>query len=67
DTDRITYEVVGGRRTGFRGVTYKRHLQPGEWRVSVETAAGRPIGRMHFTVIAADSSRDPTYTIHRYQ
>lgn len=66
DTDRIDYEVVGGRRSGYRGVTYKKHVEPGQWRVSVETASGRPIGRLHFEVEAADSSRQRTYTTHRY-
>lgn len=66
DTDRIAYRLVGGRRTGYRGVTYKRHVQPGQWRVSVETATGRPIGRIHFEVVAADSSHRPTSTTHRY-
>jgi hypothetical protein len=29
DTDRIGYELVGGRRNRYRGVTYKRHVHPG--------------------------------------
>ncbi len=66
DTDRIEYQVVGGRRSGYRGVTYKGHVFPGRWRVTVETAAGRPIGRIHFEVVAEDSSRIPTYTTNRY-
>ena len=66
DTDRIGYQVVGGRRSGYRGVTYKEHVSPGRWRVSVETADGRPIGRVHFEVVAADSSRPPSFTTHRY-
>lgn len=67
NTDRIAYRVVGGRHGGYRGVTFKRHVQPGQWRVSVETAAGRPIGRIRFTVVAADTSRHPTFTTHRYE
>lgn len=66
DTDRIGYEVVGGRRSGYRGVTFKQHVRPGRWRVSVETAEGRPIGRVHFEVVAADSSHKATYTTRRY-
>jgi len=67
ETDRITYRVVGGRQNGYRGVTYKQHVEPGQWRVSVETAAGRPIGRISFKIIAADSSRQATFTTHRYE
>ena len=66
ETDRIGYRLVGGRRSGYRGVTYKQHVSPGRWRVTVETAAGRPIGRAHFEVVAEDSSRAATYTTHRY-
>lgn len=66
DTDRIQYRLVGGRHHGYRGVTYKRAVRPGRWRVSVETASGRPIGRLRFEVVAADSSREPTYMTHRY-
>lgn len=66
DTDRIGYELVGGRRTGYRGVTFKQHVKPGLWRVSVETGQGRPIGRIQFEVVAADSSQPSTHTSRRY-
>ncbi|MEF8816054.1 MAG: DUF2914 domain-containing protein [Salinibacter sp.] len=66
NTDRIGYQVVGGRDGGYRGVTYKEHVSPGRWRVSVETADGRPIGRVHFAVVKADSSDTATATPHRY-
>ena len=67
DTDRIGYEVVGGRRNGYRGVTFKRHVHPGQWRVTVETADRRPIGRIRFDVVRADTARTPTYRVRRYQ
>ena len=66
DTDRIGYRVVGGRQNGYRGVTFKRHVHPGQWRVSVETADGRPIGRIRFDVVAADTGRSPTYSVRKY-
>jgi hypothetical protein len=67
DTDRIGYEVVGGRRNGYRGVTFKRHVHPGPWRVTVETPDGRPIGRIRFDVVRADSTYDPEYTTRHYR
>ncbi len=67
DTDRIGYRVVGGRRRGYRGVTFKQHVHPGEWRVTVETADRRPIGRIRFDVVAADSSRDRSFTTRHYR
>jgi len=67
DTDRIGYRVVGGRRRGYRGVTFKRHVRPGDWRVTVETADERPIGRVRFEVVPADTSRKATYVTRRYE
>jgi hypothetical protein len=64
DTDRIGYRVVGGRRRGYRGVTYKRHVRPGPWRVTVETADRRPIGRIRFDIVrdtTADSDSATRY------
>lgn len=67
DTDRIGYEVVGGRRNGYRGVTFKRHVHPGEWRVTVETEDRRPIGRIRFDVIPADSTDHTNYRSRHYR
>ena len=50
-TDRIGYEVEGGRNRGYRGYTFKRNVRPGAWRVDVETDAGRVIGRIRFDVV----------------
>lgn len=66
-TDRIGYQVVGGRYNGYRGVTFKQNLHPGEWRVSVETAGQRPIGRIYFDVVPEDTTRHPTYVTRRYE
>jgi len=49
-TDRIGYAISGGREGGYRGYTYKQALSPGEWRVDVETAEGRVLGRVPFQV-----------------
>ncbi|HKN86172.1 MAG TPA: DUF2914 domain-containing protein, partial [Nitrospiraceae bacterium] len=49
-TDRIPIRISGGREGGYRGYTIKQHVQPGEWRVDVETDDGRVIGRVRFRV-----------------
>jgi hypothetical protein len=41
---------VGGREEGFRGYGVKTNYQPGDWKVQVETADGREIGRIYFDV-----------------
>ncbi len=47
-TDRIPITITGGRETGYRSYTTKHRVQPGEWRVNVETEDGRILGRMTF-------------------
>jgi hypothetical protein len=47
-TDRIPISITGGREKGYRWYTTKRRVQPGEWRVNVETEDGRVLGRITF-------------------
>jgi hypothetical protein len=49
-TDRIPITIAGGREKGYRGYTVKQRVMPGDWRVDVETAEGRVIGRISFRV-----------------
>lgn len=49
-TDRIPIRISGGREGGYRGYSIKQRVQPGEWRVDVETDDGRVIGRVKFWV-----------------
>jgi len=46
--DSIPIRILGGREQGFRGYGVKSNYQPGEWKVQVETADGREIGRVYF-------------------
>ena len=48
--DSIPIKIVGGRELGFRGYGLKSNYEPGEWKVQVETADGREIGRIYFTL-----------------
>ncbi|HEU0050720.1 MAG TPA: DUF2914 domain-containing protein [Patescibacteria group bacterium] len=50
--DRLSFPMTGGRMQGFRGYTYKTHLEPGHWRVNVETARGQVIGRISFAFVS---------------
>ncbi len=56
ETDAIAVKIQGGRKDGFRGTTEKSHLWPADWRVLLETKAGREIGRLRFHVIAHEGS-----------
>jgi hypothetical protein len=48
--DKIPLQIVGGRKQGFRGFTYKSNYQPGEWRVQILTSHGQEISRMDLEV-----------------
>lgn len=50
--DRLSYAIVGGRESGYRGYTLKRNIAPGRWRVEVKTVGGRLLGRIPFEVVA---------------
>lgn len=50
-TDKISYEVTGGRRGGFRGYTYKENVWPGFWKVDVTTDEGLVLGVIKFEIV----------------
>jgi hypothetical protein len=62
-TDRIPLTISGGREAGYRGYTVKSRLDPGEWRVDVETREGQVIGRVGFHVTEAPAETAPLATI----
>src|SRR5581483_8216446 len=55
-TDRIPLAIAGGRESGYRGYTTKQRIEPGEWRVDVETEDGRIVGRVAFTARPMDET-----------
>ncbi len=48
--ERMGFGLEGGRDGGFRGYTYKQNVQPGVWRISVETEYGRTVAVHKFLV-----------------
>jgi hypothetical protein len=64
-TDRIPITITGGRETGYRMYTTKHRVQPGEWRVNVETEDGRILGRMTFVAEENFSTEHVMTTITR--
>jgi hypothetical protein len=49
-TDRLPFDIVGGRAEGFRGSAVKANFTAGSWRVTTETADGRAIATLSFDV-----------------
>jgi len=48
--DKIPIKISGGREGGYRAYTVKQRLDPGDWRVDVETEDGRIVGRVSVRV-----------------
>ena len=65
-TDRIPMQVTGGRAQGFRGFAIKQNYSAGDWRVSVETTDRREIGRIYFSVEAAEPNPDRVFQTVSY-
>ncbi len=49
-TDRMIYQLTGGREGGYRGFTFKKNIQPGEWEVRVLTEDDLILGSISFCV-----------------
>jgi hypothetical protein len=56
--DKIPIKIAGGREGGYRTYTFKQRLDPGDWRVDVETEDGRIIGRV--SVVVAEGGETGT-------
>jgi hypothetical protein len=61
-TDRISFQIAGGREGGYRGFTKKNGIVPGKWRVEVETESGRILGRIDFIATASPIPHPPLQT-----
>lgn len=53
-TSVIPFTISGGRSGGYRGLTYKQNVTPGEWRVIAEAESGARIGIVDFDVVRGD-------------
>src|SRR3989344_6044394 len=46
----VSYRIIGGRDGGYRGYSSLPICNAGKWRVNIETADGRLIARLPFTI-----------------
>jgi hypothetical protein len=63
-TDKLVYEITGGRGKGYRGYTYKKNVVPGKWRVEVRTEDGPLLGRIDFRIQEAEGTIGRMKTVH---
>ncbi len=48
--DKISFPITGGREDGYRGFSVKSAVEPGRWRVDVQTKRGQVLGRIYFKI-----------------
>ncbi len=48
--DSLAFPISGGRDAGYRGFSFKTDLEPGRWRVNIETSRGQVLGRVKFKI-----------------
>ena len=63
-TDKLGFEITGYRDGGYRGITRKKNVQEGKWRVNIETEEGVLLGKINFDIISVDK-RVPLKTIFK--
>ena len=54
--DRLSFAISGGRKSGYRGYSFKTGYQPGKWRVFVETERGQVLGKVKFRIKTVNES-----------
>jgi hypothetical protein len=65
-TDQLSYKISGGRDGGYRGYSYKKNMQYGEWRINVITKEGLLLGRLNFDVSPVRSKIIQLKSIFKY-
>jgi Protein of unknown function (DUF2914) len=53
--DTIPLQILGGRRSGYRGFGTKENYRPGEWKIIIETNDSRQLGKIDL-LISKDST-----------
>ncbi len=61
--DKIPIKISGGREGGYRAYSFKQRLEPGDWRVDVETEDGRIIGRVAVRAITQNRTGPTIRTV----
>lgn len=55
---RLSYDIEGGRDSGFRGFTFQEEVHAGKWRCTVETAREQKLGSETFRIAVDEPQRE---------
>ena len=48
--DEIEFPIIGGRKDGYRGYSFKNDPEVGKWRVYISTEKNKRLGHISFEV-----------------
>jgi len=46
----LSFPIIGGRKEGYKGYSFRSNLAAGDWRIFVKNKRGQVLGRMNFAV-----------------
>jgi len=58
EKDKLSFNINGGRKDGYRGYSLKSAVFPGKWKVYVRTEQGKTLGIVSFQIGEVDEDRD---------
>ncbi|MBL7045295.1 MAG: DUF2914 domain-containing protein [Parcubacteria group bacterium] len=58
ESNRVGFNISGGRDGGYRGYTLKSNVPEGQWRVDVVTKRNQLLGRVKFEAVEVDREVD---------
>ena len=50
DINELSFNIVGGRKEGYKGYSFMSNLQEGRWRINVQNERGQVLGRVRFVI-----------------
>ena len=66
NSDKIGFEITGGRDRGYRGYSFKENVIDGEWKVEVITDDDLVLGVVDFNIITDNSVIKPRLLTKKY-
>lgn len=61
--DMVSFTIIGGRKEGYKGYSWRGGVAPGAWRIYVKNQRGQVLGRIKFNVEKAQEEIELQETI----